>query len=132
MNKMLSLPAVFLSGLSVTSLRAEEPEKRVTDRELIIQSEREVGQAYVRGDDRVRARLLSNDFRGIGACGTSLDRAAALQGVRSDRDESATEPVTIDVQVDGDTAIARVIKTQIGLAPELKPITDTWIKRSGR
>ncbi len=79
---------------------------------------------------------MSDNFRGIGARGTSFGKAEAQEGVRQDRDESAAEPLTIEVQIDGHTAIARVMEKQTVLAPELKPawrvITDTWIKRAGK
>ncbi len=53
MNRLLLSLAVVMCVVCVTALRAAESENRRADREIIIQGERELTQAYVSGDDRV-------------------------------------------------------------------------------
>lgn len=134
--RRLRFPLIFAFGvIALSPALAGGPKGSSTDRDIITQGERDIGQAYVTGDRTVLSRLLSDDFRGIGSKGGVYNKAEAIEGL-GDIDQSGADPTEIDVQFFGDTAIARVRETQTGLAPELKPawrvITETWIKRKGK
>ncbi len=124
-----------LGMVAVLCMGPARGDDRQADRDIITRGERELSQAYVTGDDRRAAALLSDDYRGIGSNGGISDKKATLEDIRSEPHESSADPFEIDVQFFGDAAIARVREKEIGPAPELSPawrvITDSWIKRGG-
>jgi uncharacterized protein (TIGR02246 family) len=106
------------------------------DRDFIIQAEHALSQAYVTGKDSAVAPLLSDDFRGIGSRGGISGKAETLQAIHDSTDESAAEIEALDVQLHGDTAIARIREKDTGVAPDFAPawrvITDSWVKSAGK
>ena len=135
--KGLRLPLAFALGvMALSPAPAADTKSGSADRDFIVEGERKLSKAYVTGDTGVLSRLLSDDFRGIGSKGGLYGKTEALEELRKGVDQSGADPTEIDVQIFGDTAIARVRETQTGLAPELKPawrvITDTWIRRAGK
>jgi uncharacterized protein (TIGR02246 family) len=135
------LRAAFLlvaatAPVAVNPAAMAEGGERNADRDFILRAEHALSQAYVRGVDRDVAALLSDDFRGIGSRGEVSDKTETLTAIRAGGDESRAEIESLDVQVKGDTAIARIREKDIGVAPDFAPmwrvITDTWVKTAGQ
>src|SRR5271168_4461043 len=107
--KGLRVPLAF--GLGVVAFSpalAVDTNSGPADRDLIVAGERELSRAYVTGDSGVLSRLLSEDFGGIGSKGGLYSKTEAIDGLRNGVDQSGADPTEIDVQIFGDTAIARV------------------------
>lgn len=136
MNRILFFLGTILACIAVNPVQAGEIPDRQVDRDFILRAEQAIAQAYVTGKDREVTNLLSDEYRGIDSRGGISDKADTLKIIREGADESAAVIEAIDIQFQGNTAIARIHEKDTGNAPAFETawrvITDTWVRQAGK